>query len=736
MKTLITIALLTCTLIAQERMLLHIGPDGRQEAIPIRPGERTQDAIERMEARRAQKNGSPSFLVDTMRYFTSENDLTTNFGFTHQDVAMQWYKSPADGEILEFWWKNLDYRGILRKGTVRAWYADPRLATVPQLPNTRFVGYYRDSADGDGGVQPFKPDSGDQWFYYPGTGDPPQNSYELFQSELPWKKGGVQFNLDSNAWQGISLKDWGDSALVKRNEYFAFTLSNDSKIPDVGAGVDVRMELATAANSAGIPYHSYKFYERGRTAPSNSGWHMRGDYEWGFYVVMTYTTCRPPKLDWTPLWNTISTKSREICITASGFFCIDPADTSFTIKLHYKIGRNAPYDSTVRTGKDGIYCFELPGANPLDTVYSYVSVQTSGSVTRTPVRSYIIFGPINTKLFLYNNSGFSQSNAKLIYTGKSTAPGYDYWSAPADGVGELPALFAFYDNILVADGSAPSRDIYPALKQWLASGTPEKPKRLLLTSQDYGCFIGKTCSDTLFGPGSWEYDYLGIQKIGPQNLLPSSREHRIHPMQDTVTNYLVRFLKDSNAALWYDPTFELGFAGSMDALVPRPEVKVLLREGRDSLPVAVKLMTASHMTMFASLDIGSLNMLPDTSFMERYPYWWINDVGSLSGAFFGSLLTGIEKANVHAPVEYALYQNYPNPFNPSTTISYSLGSTGNVKISIYNLLGQHVATVVNESKGPGSYRAEWNASRMASGMYFYELKANNYTSVKKMMLLK
>jgi hypothetical protein len=93
---------------------------------------------------------------------------------------------------------------------------------------------------------------------------------------------------------------------------------------------------------------------------------------------------------------------------------------------------------------------------------------------------------------------------------------------------------------------------------------------------------------------------------------------------------------------------------------------------------------------------------------------------------------------------FHLSQNYPNPFNPSTTIEYSLAVKSDVKISIYNLLGQKVATVVNETKEPGSYRAEWNASSTASGLYFYEMRARQkdggqagyFSIVKKMMLLK
>jgi hypothetical protein len=88
------------------------------------------------------------------------------------------------------------------------------------------------------------------------------------------------------------------------------------------------------------------------------------------------------------------------------------------------------------------------------------------------------------------------------------------------------------------------------------------------------------------------------------------------------------------------------------------------------------------------------------------------------------------------PTTYSLNQNYPNPFNPSTTISYSIPKAGLVTIKIYNILGQEVKTLVNEIKNQGSFHVTFNANSMTSGVYFYRLTVDNFTQVKKMMLLK
>jgi hypothetical protein len=89
------------------------------------------------------------------------------------------------------------------------------------------------------------------------------------------------------------------------------------------------------------------------------------------------------------------------------------------------------------------------------------------------------------------------------------------------------------------------------------------------------------------------------------------------------------------------------------------------------------------------------------------------------------------------PIEYALEQNYPNPFNPSTTIEFSLPEdVSNVKLSIYNTLGEKVAELVNTSLIAGKYSYQWNAKNVATGMYIYELRTDKFVAVKKMVLLK
>ncbi|MCK5456030.1 MAG: T9SS type A sorting domain-containing protein, partial [Melioribacteraceae bacterium] len=87
-----------------------------------------------------------------------------------------------------------------------------------------------------------------------------------------------------------------------------------------------------------------------------------------------------------------------------------------------------------------------------------------------------------------------------------------------------------------------------------------------------------------------------------------------------------------------------------------------------------------------------------------------------------------------------LYQNYPNPFNPSTTIRFSVAENSNVKIVIFDQVGQEVKVLVDDHFSAGTYQEIWNAQEngnlLSSGIYFYFIKAGNFLQTKKMLLLK
>ena len=97
---------------------------------------------------------------------------------------------------------------------------------------------------------------------------------------------------------------------------------------------------------------------------------------------------------------------------------------------------------------------------------------------------------------------------------------------------------------------------------------------------------------------------------------------------------------------------------------------------------------------------------------------------------------GIGNNNNSTPNTYSLNQNYPNPFNPSTQISFGLPKSGNVKLVVFDILGREVKTLVNEFQTAGTHNITFDASSLASGIYFYSITANDFTATKKMLLIK
>ncbi|MCU0343316.1 MAG: T9SS type A sorting domain-containing protein, partial [Ignavibacterium sp.] len=94
------------------------------------------------------------------------------------------------------------------------------------------------------------------------------------------------------------------------------------------------------------------------------------------------------------------------------------------------------------------------------------------------------------------------------------------------------------------------------------------------------------------------------------------------------------------------------------------------------------------------------------------------------------------EVDLGAPKKFELSQNYPNPFNPTTTISYNIPEATNVKLTIYNLLGQEIKTLVNEFKESGVHTINFDASELNSGLYIYKLQAGSFVQTRKMTLVK
>ncbi|MBK7256486.1 MAG: T9SS type A sorting domain-containing protein [Ignavibacteriae bacterium] len=139
---------------------------------------------------------------------------------------------------------------------------------------------------------------------------------------------------------------------------------------------------------------------------------------------------------------------------------------------------------------------------------------------------------------------------------------------------------------------------------------------------------------------------------------------------------------------------------------------------RDTLDASYSTSSPAYAGGTGGFPAGDLNWFP-----ARKAAW--------------AVLNGVDDQPVSGVAEvYTLSQNYPNPFNPSTKIAFSIPKASQVTLKVYNLIGQEVASLVNENLNAGEHTASFNAGTLSSGVYFYTIRAGNFTSTRKMMLLK
>jgi hypothetical protein len=171
-------------------------------------------------------------------------------------------------------------------------------------------------------------------------------------------------------------------------------------------------------------------------------------------------------------------------------------------------------------------------------------------------------------------------------------------------------------------------------------------------------------------------------------------------------------------------------------------------------PVGTNLFSGSWQGgVFLTTDMGAnwtpvstgLTNLDDRALTLYGSDLYVAAVGGVWKRPIGEMV-GVNKMSNEVPKEFSLYQNYPNPFNPSTTIKFDIpasfsplnekGAGGFVTLSIYNVLGDEVAKLVNQNMQPGHYEITWNALNFSSGAYFYKLSAGDFTQTKQMILVK
>ncbi|MCH9029829.1 MAG: T9SS type A sorting domain-containing protein [Bacteroidetes bacterium] len=394
------------------------------------------------------------------------------------------------------------------------------------------------------------------------------------------------------------------------------------------------------------------------------------------------------------------------------------------------------------------YSGEIPGQIPGSEIFYFAkAIDIDGREWKSGQYSYKIFKKENDNLFIYNGSDFGQGTASFFYIGDGTAESlaHDFWSVSNDGVAELDVLLALYDNVLQIDGSFPDADVSANIAAWIATGTAGNPKAYLQSSQDFGCFISG-CADITFVPGDFMYDIMGVETLGPQDFSGGSNADMqiVGVDADPNSGWVNTYAAANGVDFWYNPAAELGFTNWIDNIVPAPGATTIFTEPSTGNFIGVTNQGTGWYTSFLAFDYLGANFLSDTSITPLFDdpkYAWGISVASQAFQFFTwTGVVSVEHENNLLPDEYSLSQNYPNPFNPSTNIQYAVSSRQFVSLKVYDVLGKEVATLVNEEKPAGEHEVEFQSAvggrQLASGIYFYQLKAGSFVQTKKMIFLK
>lgn len=170
-------------------------------------------------------------------------------------------------------------------------------------------------------------------------------------------------------------------------------------------------------------------------------------------------------------------------------------------------------------------------------------------------------------------------------------------------------------------------------------------------------------------------------------------------------------------------------------------VSVVLVKGGSGIGAGGVTVAASQTTFtefVANIHYATAGV-PDTCYITVS----ITGSGSQPGSVFvmddltfGAATTSVEAAGSVVPAVYELSQNYPNPFNPSTVIQYTIPRSSQVRLTVFDLLGREIASLVDGEQAAGTYRARFDGSMLPSGSYFYRLQAGEYARTKKFLLMR
>ncbi len=688
-----------------------------------------------------QKNNPNSVVFKKKSYNTTEGTFDTlswnvppsvNFGFFGQDRMVQWFEAPADMTI-----KGAAFHTYVNDGAQPASVKLVKLAwTKEQIMNagvTRW-GYYEAVGNGYNDATAFLDDgdrSGD-WVDLEGSG-----LGSPFAEDL-WSDGGDGFPVVPDPNVGYQ---WVDMNIlfepeVLQGDIVGVVVKHESPNMDV----DAERIGFYADNGVGIPGFKYYAHER-NPGELDFGWWTR-KYTWDFVLAVELTGDRAPVIsDMSVLATTLSQDARTVEATITDDNPSGGNAGVASASLWYSTdGTN--FTEVAMTANGDLYSANIPGQAPGTHIDYYITAtDVNGNSTQSGTVGYNIFEPTAPSLLAFNGytkpAGYPQS----YYFGHDDFTSYtviewwhDVWS-----YGPLTAeLLNNYTNLFEIATAGPNEINNAVVRAWLdADGSHNY---FLAGDEWMGAQSGWPASLD-HSAGDFHYDILGVSTeyndinaaSGDQSL-PS----QVAPVAGTlIGDSLATLFAATGDTMWYYPAYEISQANWLDGADFLSDVEVFMTAtGADGNTYNIggsRVLANGNKIVFCTFDPLSL----DAPEAQYYWYGFSSTAPQVQAMnWFGARIVSVEKVDGLTPEVFELSQNYPNPFNPSTVIKFSLPQKSDVTLKVFDVLGREVATLINEVKDAGAYEVNFDASQLASGIYIYQIKAGNFVSSKKMMLLK
>ncbi len=750
MKPILIVWFFICaTTYGQQRVL--ISPNN--EVIPLKRGDNVTDVAKKYGVR--TQTASVCGTRFTFGYPDVLFPPNSNFGTYHKNVMGEWFVAPASGTIDTIYWENLGSIGALdsllsvriHKSNI---YPGRGPGFGPYRPPCTNWGYYINTNDMDKGIAPFKDEATDTaWI---STVQSDSMSFDPLGEEM-WGNGGYLQKIQPGQINFVPLAAVIDTLRITTGDPF-FISARVNSIN--GHTNDARTEFATysfrvTTDNENYPSRNWKFYEHD-SGPSNCaghitsdikrGWVARGGFGddsldvavWNVWYTMTVTSNVPPVVKSTSqLFSTFSTG--PFIIEGEIEDC-DPSNPE-----------GAGVDSVIiEWSFDNIVQPSIPMSNSGGNFWEgTIPAQQCGHLISYRVKATDMKGEIGTGAqytfsvvcfgsdFYNVDTGAACTNMDISSVG-ITIPNNAFFLPPTSPSNILPT-----DN-----GTAGPFDIGGTMKFFGDS------VRYAWIGIDGALALSKNATDTLDVnangrfDATWTFPYNNPLRVG--------RDTNTTVMSHMPVNLIAPFRNDLFLADTLGNQYghiHYGNAGDTCLFVAEWDSTVYTMGAfPDEIKLRVVLNHCDNTIEFQYDNVGFFGLdstaLVGIQGQTNQEYVYVYHAGPYETKprnnwcvkfYPGSIVSVRDGGNV-VPREFALFQNYPNPFNPTTEIRYQIAEVSYVTLKIFDVLGREAATLLNEKKAPGEYSVSWDASTVPSGVYFYRLKTEKFSDVKKLILLK